>query len=90
MTNQPSNSPDFDINDLRFFRIITGLQYEKAPKIVDAVEQDYEQVSHTTLNYIWLFLMNCINEISKKKGEQQLQHFTHGEEKNSTIGIISD
>ena len=54
-----------------FFRIIQGLQHEKAPKtvsqLVDAVVKAYEEVTHTTLNYVWLSLMNCMNEILKQQ-----------------------
>ncbi|XP_063942703.1 uncharacterized protein LOC135150363 [Daucus carota subsp. sativus] len=34
LINQPPNSPDLNINDLGFFRIIQGLQHEKAPKTI--------------------------------------------------------
>lgn len=34
LSNQPANSPDLNINDLGCFRIIQGLQHEKAPKTV--------------------------------------------------------
>ena len=51
---QPDNSPDLNINDLGFFRIIQRLQHEKAPitvcKLVDAVIEAHEEVSDSTLN----------------------------------------
>ncbi|XP_074362072.1 uncharacterized protein LOC141702269 [Apium graveolens] len=72
LVNQPANSPDLNINDLGFFRIIQGLQHEKAPKtvcqLVDAVTKAYIEVSDKTLNFVWLSPMSCMNEILKHKG----------------------
>ncbi|KAK1381046.1 hypothetical protein POM88_027791 [Heracleum sosnowskyi] len=52
LANQPPNSPDLNINDLGFFRIIQGLQHEKAPKtvtqLVYAVKQAYEEIGDST------------------------------------------
>ncbi|XP_074378409.1 uncharacterized protein LOC141719949 [Apium graveolens] len=46
LANQSANSPDLNINDLGFFRIIQGLQHEKAPttvcELVGAVIEAYE------------------------------------------------
>lgn len=54
--NQPRNSPDLNINDLGLFRIIQGLQHENALKticqLVDVVSNAYEEMTHTTLNYV--------------------------------------
>ena len=70
MANQPANSPDLNINDLGFFRIIQGLQHEKAPKtvreLVDVVIQAYEELEPSTLNYVWLSLQNCMTDILKQ------------------------
>ncbi|XP_074324133.1 uncharacterized protein LOC141661051 [Apium graveolens] len=72
LANQPPNSPDLNINDLGFFRIIQGLQHEKAPttvtQLVVVIKQAYDEVSPTTLNYVWLSLMNCMTEILKHHG----------------------
>ncbi|XP_074347665.1 uncharacterized protein LOC141686536 [Apium graveolens] len=92
LANQPPNSPDLNINDLGFFRIIQGLQHEKAPKtvtqLVDAVKQAYEEVSHTTLNYVWLSLMNCMTEILKHRGNNNYKLPHMGKKKLERLGLL--
>lgn len=90
--NQPANSPDLNINDLGFFRIIQGLQHEKAPKtvcqLVDAVVRAYEEVNDKTLNYVWLSLMTCMNEILKAKGNNNYQLPHIGKKRLERLGIL--
>ena len=84
LANQPANSPDLNINDLGFFRVIQGLQHEKAPttvcELVGAVLEAYEEVSDSTLNHVWLSLMGCMTEILRKDGNNnyKLPHIGKG------------
>ena len=75
-----------------FFSIIQGLQHEKAPKtviqLVDAVKQAYEEVSHSTLNYVWLSLMNCMTEILKHGGNNNYKLPHMGKEKLQRLGLL--
>ena len=92
LANQPANSPDLNINDLGFFRIIQGLQHEKAPKtvceLVDAVNKAYEQVTHSTLNYVWLSLMSCMTEILKNDGNNNYKLPHIGKRKLERLGQL--
>ena len=92
LANQPPNSPDLNINDLGFFRIIQGLQHRKAPKtvsqLVDAVKQAYDEVSPSTLNYVWLSLMNCMTEILKHGGNNNYKLPHMGKEKLQRLASI--
>lgn len=92
LANQPANSPDLNINDLGFFRIIQGLQHEKAPKtvcqLVDAVVKAYGEVTDKTLNYVWLSLMNCMTEILKQKGNNNYKLPHIGKKRLERLGLL--
>ncbi|XP_057811296.1 uncharacterized protein LOC131025520 [Salvia miltiorrhiza] len=67
IVNQPPNSPDTNINDLRWFTTIKILQNEivcnNVDSLVKAVEKSFEELSPTTLNNVFLSLQGCIVEI---------------------------
>ncbi|XP_074336353.1 uncharacterized protein LOC141673503 [Apium graveolens] len=92
LANQPPNSPDLNINDIGFFRIIQGSQHEKAPKticqLVDAVVRAYEEVTDTTTNYVWLSLMSCMTEILKNDGNNNYRLPHIGKKKLSNLGQL--
>ncbi|XP_074323258.1 uncharacterized protein LOC141660192 [Apium graveolens] len=92
LTNQPANSPDLNINDLGFFRIIQGLQHEKAPKtvreLVDAVNEAYKEVEPSTLNYVWLSLQNCMTDILKNGGNKNYKLPHIGKKRLERLGQL--
>lgn len=92
LANQPANSPDLNINDLGFFRIIQGLQHEKAPKtvcqLVHAVVKAYKEFTHTKLNYVWLSLMNCMMEILKNGGNNNYKWPHIGKKQLANLGQL--
>lgn len=69
---QPPNSPDTNVNDLGFFRAIQSLQVQTAAKnvteLLNAVFSAYEEMSHSTLNNVFLSLQSCMVEIMKVRG----------------------
>ncbi|XP_074300843.1 uncharacterized protein LOC141632172 [Silene latifolia] len=83
---QPPNSPDLNILDLGLFRSIQTLQHEKAPKsvveLVNAVVRSYEEVTAVILNHTWLTLQTCMNEILKKKGNNNYKIPHMGKKRN--------
>ncbi|XP_010669055.1 uncharacterized protein LOC104886291 [Beta vulgaris subsp. vulgaris] len=72
LIQQPPNSPDLNILDLGFFRSIQSLMHKKIPKSIDslleAVNQAYNELDHTTLSNVWLSLQYVMNEILKVGG----------------------
>jgi len=43
LSNQPPNSPDFNVNDLRFFNAIQSLQNQQSPKNIDDLVECVEK-----------------------------------------------
>ena len=72
LVHQPPNSPDTNVNDLGWFRSIQSLQIQRVAHTVDdlvsAVSQSFEELSHTTLNKVFLSLQGCMIEIMTHKG----------------------
>ncbi|KAK9733339.1 hypothetical protein RND81_04G061200, partial [Saponaria officinalis] len=89
---QPSNNPDLNINALGFFRVIQTIQHEKSLKTVGeliiAVEVVLNETNNVTLNYVWLSLMFCMNEILSDKGNNKYKLPHMNKKKLSRLGIL--
>ncbi|KAK9733651.1 hypothetical protein RND81_04G081700 [Saponaria officinalis] len=89
---QPSNSPDLNINDLGFFRVIQTIQHEKSPKtvreLINAVEVAFNETNDVTLNYVWLSLMFYMNEILSDKGNNKYKLPHMNKKRLSRLGIL--
>lgn len=61
---QPSNSPDMNVLDLGFFNAIQALQHQTGANSIDqliaAVESSFNELSHETLNKVFLTLQTCL------------------------------
>jgi hypothetical protein len=72
LENQPSNSPDLNINDLGFFRSIECLVYKHRPKtkleLIQQVQSEYDKYSPSLLNRIWLTHQTVMNQILANRG----------------------
>ncbi|KAK9750371.1 hypothetical protein RND81_02G191600 [Saponaria officinalis] len=72
LTQQPAMSPDLNILDLGFFRVIQSLQDENPAKnveeLVKIVQDAYERETVECLDNVWLSLQACMVEIMKMKG----------------------
>ncbi|XP_026415839.1 uncharacterized protein LOC113311209 [Papaver somniferum] len=70
---QPPNSPDLNVNDLGYFRSIDEHQHSKAPntvpELVAGVEKSFRECPSYLINNVFLTLQTCMNEILKKKGD---------------------
>ena len=73
LINQPANSPDFNVNDLGFFRALQSKHFEHTCSNVDELiasvtkangEYPPAQLNKIwlSLNKIWLSLQNCMIE----------------------------
>ena len=66
---QPPNSPDLNVLDLRFFRAIQSLQYQKDARTIDEliqnVEDAFDEMKHETLNKVFLSLQAKMIETLK-------------------------
>lgn len=64
LTNQPPNSPDFNINDLGFCPAIQALKYKSAPRnideLVNAVYEAFNAFLPGKLNDTFLSLQKCM------------------------------
>ena len=70
---QPANSPDLNINDLGLLRALDASYKRNVPKsyddIIKMVRQVYEDYPMKKINYIYLTLMSCLNEIIECGGD---------------------
>lgn len=77
LIQQPVNSPDLNILDLRFFRSIQSLMHKKMPNDVDglleAVQEAFNELHPQTLHKVWITLQLVMNEILKNKGNNKYQ-----------------
>ncbi|KAK9665958.1 hypothetical protein RND81_14G149200 [Saponaria officinalis] len=89
---QPPNSPDLNILDLGHFRSIQTIQHEKEPRsvvqLVDAVLRSYEEINPISLNYTWLTLLSCMNEILKVKGSNRYKIPHIGKKRLDRLGLL--
>ncbi|KAK9669319.1 hypothetical protein RND81_13G123000 [Saponaria officinalis] len=89
---QPPNSPDLNILDLGHFMSIQTIQHEKAPRsvvqLVDAVLRSYEEINPISLNYTWLTLLSCMNEILKVKGSNRYKIPHIGKKRLDRLGFL--
>ncbi|KAH7866783.1 hypothetical protein Vadar_024892 [Vaccinium darrowii] len=69
---QPVQSPDMNVLDLGYFRVIQSLQHQQAPKTIDeldhVVEKSFEDLSSDCLNRVSLSLQACMIEVMKVNG----------------------
>lgn len=72
LVQQPPNSPDLNVLDLGFFRSIESLMHKKMPenvdKMIEAVNDAFEELKPETLDDVWLSLQYVMNEVLKNKG----------------------
>ncbi|KAH6797331.1 hypothetical protein C2S52_021885 [Perilla frutescens var. hirtella] len=74
LIQQPPNSPDLNVNDLRWFRSIQSLQIETEThtmdELVNAVITSFENLCPMNLNKVFLTLQGCMIEIMRVKGHK--------------------
>ncbi|XP_057808677.1 uncharacterized protein LOC131023146 [Salvia miltiorrhiza] len=72
LVQQPPNSPDTNVNDLGWFREIQSIQEESVcttvDQLVNAVCQNFMDLSPIALNKVFLSLQGCMIETMKMKG----------------------
>jgi hypothetical protein len=72
LINQPANSLDLNILDLRFFASLQSLTYERISRNLDELIQNVENEFHNydpdTLNRVFLTLQRCLIEVMKNGG----------------------
>ncbi|XP_057811519.1 uncharacterized protein LOC131025750 [Salvia miltiorrhiza] len=85
LVQQPPNSPDTNVNDLRWFRAIqsfpTQTSSQTINQLIEVVHKAFEELSPNTLNNVFLSLQECMVEIMKVKDENsyKLPHMKNGE-----------
>ena len=85
LSNQPPNSPDFNVLDLGFFNSIQALQHEHSPKTIDdlvsVTEGAFADMESTKLNDVFLSYHLAMESAMKVGGgnNYKLQHI--GKEK---------
>lgn len=91
---QPPNSPDTNVLDLGFFSSIQGLQQKKkamtVPDLMQNVNQAFEELSHISLNKVFLSLQMCCVEILKAKGGNQFPLPHMGKDRLARQGLLPD
>lgn len=92
LSEQPPNSPDFNVLDLGFFNAIQSLQHQSAPNTVDeliaAVLKAYNDQSPETLDDVFLSYHQAMIDTMKNEGSNRykLQHM--GKDKLRRNGLI--
>ena len=85
ITNQPPNSPDFNVLDLGFFNAIQSLQHKEAPKTVDdlikVVEDSFNAITRETLDNTFLTYQSAMESAMKAGGSNQYKLVHMGKEK---------
>ena len=89
---QPANSPDLNINDLGFFRALQSAYLEFSPEgpedIIKYVNRAYEEFPTDKINFIWLTLQSCMNEIISCHGDNSYKVPHLGKEKLQRAGSL--
>ncbi|XP_021847229.2 uncharacterized protein [Spinacia oleracea] len=77
LTQQPPNSPDCNILDLGYFRLIQSLMHKKMPRTVEdlsgEVTDSFKELHPKTLSNVWMTVQFVSNEILKHKGNNDYQ-----------------
>ncbi|KAF7150250.1 hypothetical protein RHSIM_Rhsim02G0188400 [Rhododendron simsii] len=70
---QPPSSPDMNVLDLGFFRLIQSLQHQQASSTIDqlvgAAEKSFEELSPDNLDHVFLSLQASMIEVMKVYGD---------------------
>ena len=66
---QTLNSPDVNLLDLGFFRAIQSASPKNKAKLIQLVQDAYENYLWHKLNWIWLTLQSCFNQIILDHGD---------------------
>ena len=80
LTNQPPNSPDFNVLDLGFFNSIQALQHQHSPKTIDdlvaATEAAFTDMQSTKLDNVFLSYQMAMQSAMEVGGgnNYKLQH----------------
>jgi hypothetical protein len=76
LTGQPANSPDTNINDLGFFRALQSCQWDNVEEARDdkdglilAVTEAFESFEPRLLDYTFLTLQTCLEQIILSHGD---------------------
>jgi hypothetical protein len=88
---QPANSPDTNILDLGFFRAIQSANDEVSTneaELITHVQQSYENFPRQKLNYTWLTLQSCLNEIIECHGSNNYKIPHYNKQRMETNGEL--
>ena len=89
---QPPNSPDFNLNDLGFFRALQSDYEDECPEdeagIIDFVQMAYNRYDHVMINRIWLTLQSCLNCALERNGDNDYKIPHMGKEKLEKEGRL--
>jgi hypothetical protein len=76
LTPQPANSPDTNVNDLGFFRALQARQWDSVVQathdkyaLIEAVTAAYDAFDPRLINFNFLTLSTCLEEIIKSHGD---------------------
>ena len=86
---QAANSPDMNLLDLGFFRVIQSFN-NAALKNEEELIQAYENYLRNKINHTWLTLQCCFNQIIKNNGgnDYKIDHIS--KERLECIGQLPD
>ncbi|KAL7571433.1 hypothetical protein ACA910_019191 [Epithemia clementina (nom. ined.)] len=96
MTTQPANLPNCNLCNLGFFRAIQAANDEamtSEEELISAVQKTYQEYPKEKINYTWLMLQSCLNEILECHGgnDYAIAHMNkQGLELNSNLPIVLD
>ena len=89
---QPPNSPDFNLNDLGFFRALQSDYEDECPEdeagIIDFVQMAFNRYDHVMINRIWLTLQSCLNCALERNGDNDYKIPHMGKEKLEKEGKL--
>ncbi len=92
-TNQPANSPDYNVLDLGLFRDVQSIRYEQAPKtvqeIINACNAAFDVYEPRDINSIFISLQKCMEcSLLKHGGNRYKQpHFGKIKRRNNEYPI---
>ena len=77
LVTQPTQSPDFNVNDLGFFASLKSrvwrMNASSIDELVDPIFQQYEEYDRATLERVWQSLFKVYNQTLRKMGDNDFR-----------------
>jgi hypothetical protein len=90
--NQPPNSPDMNVLDLRFFASLQSSAFGEISRnmdeLIENVQNKFDEYDPSTLNRVFLTLQSCLIEVMKDGGGNRYKIPHINKDRLEALGVL--